>query len=188
MSGNPLVIFDKDYFFGIYAGLPGDCNINFNANFDSANGEMNLAYSYSSFVSHNICSQVVTPDFMGYTSQYDSDNFHSKIDVQSAVLCIAVNQGVKNMHELEVVFNSKQEIKIPNTEDVIHVSERFDFRYPGMSFPFSTIYFIIFVLLLGMKPIICVDENVLIAKATCFIKIGRTWTLPVFNHYGKFCL
>ena len=131
MTGNPLIIFDRQYFFGLYAGLEGDCLLEGDSQYNSNDGMMSLQYSYDEFINDPICSAVVTPTNMGFEPTYDFDFFRTKVDVASLVTCVAVNLEVLHFEELDIIEDSEITKYVPEFDSKIVLSQRFDFRYPG---------------------------------------------------------
>ena len=131
MTGNPLIIFDRQYFFGLYAGLPGECLLPGDSQYSAVDGEMSLLYSRDDFVNDTICSQIADPEKMGYVPTYDFDYFRTKVDIASLITCVAVNLGVLHFEELDVIEDSTRIRKLPGSNYSVTSSRRFDFRFPG---------------------------------------------------------
>jgi hypothetical protein len=131
MTGNPLIIFNRKYFFGLYSGLAGDCLLEGDSQYNAVDGKMTLLYSYDEFITDPICSQINDPLNMGFQPNYDFDFFRTKIDVSSLVTCVAVNLGILHYEELDIIEGSMNTITLPNSTTTVSFSQRFDFRFPG---------------------------------------------------------
>jgi hypothetical protein len=103
MTGDPTIVFNRKYFYGLFSGLAGDCTLTSISDYDKANGEMSVEYSYLVFINESVCSNLVTPQYLGYNSNYDFDRFKTVLDVSTAMLCIAVNSNVVDFHDLDKI-------------------------------------------------------------------------------------
>jgi hypothetical protein len=131
MTGNPLIVFNRQYFFGLYSGLEGDCLLPGDSQYNSNDGKMSLLYSYDDFINDPICSKIAQPERLGFVSTYDFDFFRTKVDISSLVTCVAVNMGILSYDELDVIEGSTHTGTYPGSNSTLTLSQRFDFRFPG---------------------------------------------------------
>lgn len=131
MTGNPRIVFNRQYFFGLYSGLQGDCLLHGDSQYNEVDGKMSLLYNYSDFVRDPVCSTIAAPTHMGFVSDYDFDFFRTKVDISSVITCVAVNLGTLPFQELDVIEGSRTLSHSKNSNLTVSWSQRFDFRYPG---------------------------------------------------------
>lgn len=133
------VLFHSSLFMAILttnlfrSGLKGDCLLEGDSQYNGGDGMMSLQYSHEEFIADPICSSTAEPEYMGFNQNYDFDFFRTKVDVSSLITCMAVNMGILHFEELDVIEGSLRNSTLPNSTEIVYISQRFDFRYPGKS-------------------------------------------------------
>jgi hypothetical protein len=167
LTGSPQTVFDRRYLYGKITNVYGNCNATSKVTYDRKNSLLKVSYSYSEYMSNPTCRNIVHPDHLGYISQYDGDDFSLTIDVQSLMTAIAVNSGILNTTELELVPFSQSSYVTDNVQYIVG-------KYYFPRFP-------------GMQPLVCVLEanNPTNDAFLCGIQFGSIYTQPFFNHFGR---
>jgi hypothetical protein len=123
--------------------------------------------SYSEITNSPLCSFAITPQLFGYIKEVDADDFRLSLDVRALVTSLAVNVGILQLDDIEVISNSR--MSFPYVRDnqtvQVNVSSYYDPRYPDMDY------------------ITCLMDNVGIPNA-CIAKFGSVIALPIFHHRG----
>jgi len=161
MTGQPEVIFHREYVFGVFASVGGECLTSRTTEYDKANAVLKVTYDEPSLAADDVCAATVKPENMGWIREYDFNEFKLEIDVRSLVIAFAVNNHILDYNSLEEVTGTGRTIDFNGT--TIKTTEMFFNRYPGH------------------KTIECstVDN-----KVVCGMLFGDTFALPIFNHYG----
>jgi hypothetical protein len=106
LYGDPGVIFNRQYLLGTISNVDADCNSSSVVTFSQSDYLVTLTYGYNEFTSEPSCSNVVSPEQLGYDPLYDGDSITMTLDMRSFVTAIAINEGVMLLPQLEVSCQS----------------------------------------------------------------------------------
>jgi hypothetical protein len=130
LTGNPLVIFDRDNIGAAVSSMFGNCNVSSSPSFDSSSGMMSVSWNYKSFMAEPKCTKAMNPTYFGYDDLTKPDMFTLAFDIRTIISGIAVNMGILKLDQLEEI----NEYRTTRMVDRRHVTARFfyDPRYAGM--------------------------------------------------------
>jgi hypothetical protein len=90
MTGVPTEVFYRQYKFGLFTGVDGECEANVITEMDRANNLISLVYNINDFERDARCRKAVAPESWGYYVQYDFDRFSVDVDLRTLVVGVAV--------------------------------------------------------------------------------------------------
>ena len=168
MGGTPLTIFDRQKTTGTASNVKGDCNATSVASFDPSTGRLTMSYVYSEYVSNPLCTDVMSPALLGYSSGVNGEYLTISVDVRTLITGNAINSGVLEFDEIVEIPAFRSKYVYDGV--VYNVSNYFDPKYPGM------------------EPLACIvssDANAAIANS-CVLRVSPfAYGFPLFNHIGN---
>ena len=127
MTGDPNIVFNRQYQRGGLGNYFHDCNATSVSDFDPATSIMSITYNYDEFMSNPACATVINPTAMGYNPAYDGEAFTLSYDVRSLSTAAAINAGITSLYNIiQVPYLSS----FPVFDNVTYMlSEYYDERY-----------------------------------------------------------
>ena len=100
MTGDPNIVFNRQYQRGSVGNYFHDCNATSISNFDSATSKMSLTFNYAEFVANPNCKGIMDPTALGYNPTYDGETFSLTYDVRSLSTAAAINAGITSLYNI----------------------------------------------------------------------------------------
>lgn len=163
-NADPSMIFQREHMSTGFSTIYGDCPATF-THFNSENA--NLEIQFANFQRtgdldyDSNCTIAVDPTNFGYDPRTNSNHFTVKIDLRTLVTAVSLNENIMDFNVLTEIPDSIKQVAINGT--LYEFRNYYDARYAGM------------------RPVSCMTAPIAVG---CFIFIGKTMTLPVFNHIG----
>lgn len=175
LSGDPVVIFNKQHTGGLLTSIEGPCyeNITYSSSYDINSGIMRLNYDYKQFMSNSQCLNVTNPSLLGYVPIVDGSQFTLNFDVQTLMTALAVNLYVIQLSAL---------VELPHFNS--------DYEYNGIQYYISYYYSPKFP---SMIPMICLKTvnyqedfpNNATNAFLCGLNYNGVTAMPIFNQFGS---
>eukprot|EP01034_Spumella_vulgaris_P032909 gene32909-biopygen28043 len=61
MTGNPMIIFDREYTDAVVSSVKGNCNVSSTTSFEPISGQMTISWVYKDFVAEPLCYGAMQP-------------------------------------------------------------------------------------------------------------------------------
>jgi hypothetical protein len=162
LSGDPLVVFNRDTVYGALSSDFGDCRASSQSSFDKSTGRIQLRYDMASFFSDPaVCSYFDSLDLFGY-SPYDPDYLNIETDIRSLVTALAINMKITQIESLEEIDGTTTYYQIAS--NTVKLSSYFDPEFPSV------------------EPIWCATYRG--NMTNCFLQVGGAYALPLLPHGG----
>ena len=162
LVGDPLVIFNRQYYAGTVSSISGVCNATSLASYDEGRGYLTLTYSYSNYNASSVCREAVNPYYFGYLPGLNTELWNVYFDVRTLMTGAAMNLGI-------ITFDQIVEI----------TADRSTFEYDGVVYNTSSYYDPQFP---GMQPLTCIKG---FKTPLCAIVLGTIYGMPFFLHKGN---
>jgi hypothetical protein len=99
MTGDPATVFQREFTFALMSNIQGHCLASPRVTtFDQSNFLLQLTYSVREFKADPICSDIATPELLGYVDSYDFDTFKLSLDVRSFIVAHGVGLNYHPNH------------------------------------------------------------------------------------------
>lgn len=165
MSGDPVVVFDRQHVTVSSMSIHGICNITAATGFDYATGSLYVTYPYKEYMNHPVCNETFNPLYAGYVPGLTEDTIDLAIDVRSLVTAIAVNINLISFDQLVEIEAYRDLIEYANVPYI--VSMYYDPKYVGMS------------------PISCIQNLNHTVRQCLLTPNNRLYAIPILNHFGN---
>ncbi|CAE7691809.1 unnamed protein product, partial [Symbiodinium microadriaticum] len=86
MTGDAVSIFRREFFFGVLAGLGGECPLNGTSELKPADAIFELTFPKDQFDDQALCTSALIPEYAGYKLKYSKNDFRLAFDIQSAMV------------------------------------------------------------------------------------------------------
>ncbi len=103
LTGATEVIYNRQYKYGLLSNSVGDCKAESITSFDPSTYILQLQYDYDTFMADGSCNTTVDPAYLGYSPTIDNGRFHMDVDVRTLTLALAINLGVVELKNLDLV-------------------------------------------------------------------------------------
>jgi hypothetical protein len=130
MTGNPLVIFNRDHIDAAVSSIAGNCNVSSTASFDNSNGIISVSWTYEKFIAEPLCTKAMNPTYFGYNTLTKPKLFTLSFDIRSIVTGISVNLGIIQPEQLEEIDKYRLDF-VSNGRKII-ARYYYDPQYAGM--------------------------------------------------------
>jgi hypothetical protein len=165
LVGDPLIVFDRQYFTGSLSTISGTCIANNITEFDAPNGRAEIAFSMHEYlyVYPEDCAGFMNPYYFGYDTASVPLQFTIQLDIRTIVTATAVNYQLLALNALVTIDDSHVEIAtgIPNMN--VSVAQYYNWKFPGM------------------LPVYCVEIS---NRRVCIIGVGSAYAIPFMFHMG----
>jgi hypothetical protein len=130
LTGDPLIIFDRDHTDAAVSSIFGNCNVSSVSSFDSATGTMSVSFVYADFIAEPKCVKAMNPIYFGYNTLAKPTLFELSFDIRSIISGIAVNVGILRLEQLQEITKYRQDYMLGAQRVVARYF--YDPRYDGM--------------------------------------------------------
>jgi hypothetical protein len=130
LTGNPLIIFNRDHINAALSSISGNCNVSNTATFDNSNGLMTVSWVYKEFIAEPKCMKAMDPMRMGYDMMAKPKMFTLPFDIRSIVTAIAVNLKLITIDQLVEI--TKYKLDYMNNGRRVIARWFYDPQYAGM--------------------------------------------------------
>jgi hypothetical protein len=130
MTGDPLVILDRDHIAAAVSSVAGNCNVTSIATFDNSNGMMSVSWNYRAFIAEPKCMKAMNPTYFGYDTLTKPDLFTISFDIRTIITGVAVNLGFLKLEQLEEITDYRQHLHVGTQQ--VYARFFYDPRYAGM--------------------------------------------------------
>jgi hypothetical protein len=103
LTGDPLVIFNRDYIDASVSSIKGNCNVTSTSSFDTSSGHMTISWKYKDFIAEPLCLATMDPILMGYDAMTGREMFTIQYDIRTLIMGLAVNLRVVKTEQLEEI-------------------------------------------------------------------------------------
>jgi len=174
LTGTPSNVFNLPYVLSRLASRHGVCTATSVASQDLANHRLVNSYAnVTQLVANSACHTAVNPAAFGYHTQTEDSLYTIQLDTMSFATAMGVNLGYLDIANLRPVQSVLVNFTVNDTSYTL--GEYFNADYANMNS-------------ICMQNVTAVSAapsyRYALPTALCFIDIGTTLTLPVFNHYG----
>lgn len=170
LHADPAYIFEREKITSAIASVNGSCAPDsLETSYSPTSARALLSVDYADLLADPMCD-IMNARRFGYLPEYEGNSFQISLDMRSVVTAQAMNLGILNFSLVVKVSNTETTVQYNLTETdtrEIPIASFYDPSYPDMD------------------PITCTTQNYTYAPYICFVRMGSTAALPVFNHVGK---
>jgi hypothetical protein len=130
LTGDPLVVFNRDHTDAALSSIAGNCNVTNTAFFDTSDGLMTVSWNYKNFIADPKCMKALDPIHFGYNTLAKPKLFTLSFAIRTIVTGIAANMGFIDIEQLEEIVKYRQAY-VSNGRHIV-VRYFYDPRYAGM--------------------------------------------------------
>jgi hypothetical protein len=130
LTGDPLVIFNRDHTDAAVSSIFGNCNVSSVASFDSSTGMVLVKFNFDDFMAEPKCTAAMNPIYFGYNVLTKPKMFELSFDIRTIISGIAVNVGILKLDQLEEITKYRQDYMLGAQRVLARYF--YDPRYAGM--------------------------------------------------------
>jgi hypothetical protein len=130
MTGDPLVVFNRDFIDGALSSVLGNCNVSSYSTFDSSSGLLSVSWNYKNFVAEPKCMKAMPPAKFGYNTLTKPELFELSFDIRTIITGVAMNLGLLKREQLVEIVKYRTYSVISGANSMVQFFV--DPRYGGM--------------------------------------------------------
>jgi hypothetical protein len=100
LTGDPLVIFNRDFIGAALSSVLGNCNVSAQSSFDNTNGLLSVSWNYKNFIAEPKCMKAMPPAKFGYNTLTKPEMFTLSFDIRTIITGVAMNLGLLKREQL----------------------------------------------------------------------------------------
>jgi hypothetical protein len=131
MTGDPLVIFKRDFIDAALSSVLGNCNVSSYSSFDSSSGLLSVSWNYKNYIAEPKCMKAMPPAKFGYNTLTKPELFELSFDIHTIITGVAMNLGLLKREQLVEIVKYRTYSVISGANSMVQFFV--DPRYGGMN-------------------------------------------------------